>query len=81
MRHESIFELNKLADEYEAKAKAYRAVANDLMNGTGFESSTPKTLDQTGRKYNGTHWMQKPENRAKMMKNVRRMHRARKASK
>jgi len=28
-----------------------------------------------GRSYNGTHWMQRPENRSKVMKMVRKMQR------
>lgn len=89
-----VLNLNQLADVMESKARAYRAVANDLMNGTGHEakkkvrrrhyddpSQTPEKHRggfMKGKKYKpGTHWMQKPENRARLMKTIRKMHQAR----
>lgn len=86
MRQELIFNLNKLADELEEKAKAYRAVANDL-NGQAVEQKPrkkvgrPRKVEQKftmkGHKYNGKHWMQRPENRARMLKRIKAMHKAR----
>ena len=83
MNRDMIFNLNKLADEYEAKAQAYRAVANDLMNGQPAEHRPrkkkvmPRKGIVKGHKYNGKHWMQRPENRVKMMKRIKAMHIAR----
>jgi hypothetical protein len=94
MNKETIFYLNKLADEHEELARAYRVVANNLMNGqpkhgqrhyddpslpyvgpkrkVGRPRKVHTVPNMKGHKYNGTHWMQKPENRAKMLAHMKR---------
>lgn len=69
-----VLNLNQLADVMESKAKAYRAVASDLMNGTGHEAPKRKKKSHglKGRKYNGTHWTQLPKNRARLLAMARK---------
>lgn len=73
-----------MADEYEAKAKAYRAVANDMMKYQPVSDQPKRKKISTPaptRNYNGKHWMQNPINRTKMMKQIRKMQKAKKALK
>lgn len=78
MRQELIFNLNKLADELEEKAKAYRAVANDLNGQSAdrrletYEKKRKKPHGLKGRKYNGTHWTQDPKRKKDVIAMARR---------
>lgn len=84
----TIYNLNLMADEFEEKAERYRAVAKDLMNGSGHEApkrhrrhhydDESETVKHPlkGRKYNGTHWTQLAKNKGKMMKRIKQMHHA-----
>jgi len=65
----------KAAYELRIKQLLQDAAAADREDGEALLASLPgkkKKPGATGRKYNGTHWTQRPENRARMLAMLRR---------
>lgn len=65
----------------EAKREYWRAEARRRRERKAAENGRPLPPIEQGLKgfsYQGTHWTQRPENRAKMMKRIREMHKVKK---